>query len=1386
MTPAAEPARTATDPGSRTLAVIVCAGVTPYLARTLRAVASQSRLPDVVLVVDVASRANGLGDGTPVGDAVALSGLDAVCDVRIVRAGEAPTFLAAVDAGLARYGELVAAGNRRRPAGRAGSAPTGSGSAGLSRATSSLAPGRTRVPAGTGEEDLTLAGPDGARSPITRDEARTHGREEWLWLLHDDSAPAPQCLAELLATVEGARSIALAGPKQVGWDDPGTLLEVGLRTTASARRANDIVEGEVDQGQHDSRSDVLAVGTAGALVSRTAWDAVSSSGCGVTTDIDAFGDSLALSRALRLQGHRVVVVPTARLSHRRAAYLGLRGPGAPAPERPARGSEDADQVPPVPVGEPEADPDRSFRARRAAQLRSWATASSAPLPFLLTWFWVLGVARAAWRMVMKSPALARDELAAVAHCLHDAHRVHRDRRRLSALTSVRRGVLAELYLPASEIRAARRDLRRQEREREARAAAPSELELRELAALARRRRRALCLSLLVTAAVGLAGVSHVLVARAVTGGSLASLGGWQQTWQAAWSTWAASGDGYLTGPSPFLAVLTPPLLVGSWLGLDGGALVHLLVVLAVPLAALGAWFAAGTVTRRTSLRAWAALAWALAPTLLLGVGQGRLGPVLVHLVLPWALTSLSRAVGADRRDVVLSGLVGAHHVTEEEKAELDRFASETMSALAELADAEDEEGEPTDAEPVDAEDEEDEAPEARADAGEDEPAGTEPADTGTDDSGDTGAEPADARADEEETVAAAPDADGDAPDADGDASDTAPGAGPVDAAAVDEVSGAVVAARNAHEAAVRAATAETYGPGSAAAAAAAGLLLSLVVAVAPSTSLLVLPGLLLLAAGCRRSRARLLLTLLPVVATAAPLLWRAAERATQGSPAGWREALRYLLTDWGAPVAVPGGSGVSLLLGSPVRLSALVEALTGSTVATATDSEVPAGVVLGPLDTGVGPITLAVAALLALLPLCALLGSLARGARGRRARAGLAAAAAGLALAVLATRTATGIGTEVDGSGSVLVAGWAGTGLSIMTAGLLASALAGADAARACLVRRAFGWRHLLLGPLGVVCVLVPVLVGGAWALAAQQVGPASRTDLVMVLAPASRQVPVIAAEITASDTAGRVLVLTSTEEGMRVRLWHGDGTSYTDTSPDVLNAQLHARAEGWTGLEPHLSDATALIHHDATGAATLTGGHLDAADADLAGIVVRAVSGQDGQVADALAAHGVAVVLLSDRSGDETTAAARAGLDATPGLEPLAATASGTSWRVSPTGSTDAGAVMLHHADGTSEVVASAAGEVRTQLAAADGVRTLVLAERADSAWSATLDGAPLAVVDSPGWNQAFSIPAGASGELVVQHDPGIAPAARTVVLTVWALAALAALPVRRRRHTA
>ena len=59
--------------GAEALAVVVTAGVTPYLRRTLRAVARQTVAPEATIVVDVASRHNGLGDGTPVEEIIAAS-----------------------------------------------------------------------------------------------------------------------------------------------------------------------------------------------------------------------------------------------------------------------------------------------------------------------------------------------------------------------------------------------------------------------------------------------------------------------------------------------------------------------------------------------------------------------------------------------------------------------------------------------------------------------------------------------------------------------------------------------------------------------------------------------------------------------------------------------------------------------------------------------------------------------------------------------------------------------------------------------------------------------------------------------------------------------------------------------------------------------------------------------------------------------------------------------------------------------------------------------------------------------------------------------------------------------------------------------------------------
>ncbi|WP_103063626.1 glycosyltransferase [Actinomyces qiguomingii] len=1330
-----------------TLAVLVSAGVTPYLPRTLRALADQVVAPDVLLIVDVASRANGLGDGTPIEEAVLDSGVDAVAAVRVVHAPEATGFGDAVKRGLNKYADLIAKGNRKR---RRTDAEHRSGSGSAGSADGSM----------TSSGQLT--GPTGAMSPISDTEVRRVASTDvppadnsdgaWLWLLHDDSAPEPDCLGRLLAAVHTARSVALAGPKQVDWDRPHELLEVGLRTTASARRANDVVEGEVDQGQHDDRSDMLAVGTAGALINRVIWDQLD----GTSPAFPVFDDGLELSRAVRLAGHRVVVVPNAVIRHRRAGYLGLR-PAQQARDshRLGRGHRSGSSLDPAPasaIAQP--DPDRSFCARRIAQLTAWATFSARPVWVLLAWFVLLGLARASWRLLTKTPALARDEMAAALAVARAGATIRRGRKRLAEHQTVRRSVLAELYISAADIRAARRDRRRQERERAAREAARSELELRELAVLTRRRRVTLAGILLVVGALGAVGLSQVLVARAVTGGALPGLGAdWRELWDAAWSTWAASGDGYPAALNPLLAALVPPLVVGSWLGIDGDALVHIMLVLALPLAALGAWYAAGTVTRNNLLRAWAAGVWALAPALLLGVGQGRLTAVIVHLTLPWALTALARAVGADRRDVVVSGMVGARHASQQEKDELDQFASARIEDLAELADQA-EAANPADDAEVTATGVSEEAviavySDAVADAAmldpdapvlkpATEPEAADPEHTGASRGpGTPEQDPQDSTAAQGVEAAAA------ASDSEANDSETTD---PDDA----ESHGSAIPA-----AAAPPPTPESYGPGSPTAAAVAGLLLSVIVAAAPVTAAPIVIGLILLAVCERRSALRLLFTLVPVVATAIPAWWRAL-RLAQAAEAS--EALRYLFTDAGLPITAAPPSTIETLLGMPVDVESLVAD--------------PA-------------IALTAKMLLAVLPAAALCGLLTAGHRGNRARAGFLIALGGLGLAAAATRVITAVGTLSDGTGSVTVTGWAGIGVSFAQAGLLAAALAAGDAAYAAVPAGAHGWRrraHLGLIGVCVLAVAAPLTVGGAWALTARTSTAAGADADVMALRPAGSQIPVIAAEMQSSSAAGRVLVLTATESGLRVRIWRGDGAQLADTTPDVLTAQFTARVSAET-LAPAATSTEATQAADA-----LTTVLTDPADAELADLVVRAVAGQDEALADALAAHGVAVVLLNEAAGDDLTASTRAGLEATPGLEQLARTDSGTSWRVAPASAPESARVVLIDADVTTTVPAAATGRtvVRTTINAGSGRRLLLLAERDDGAWRATLNGRTLqttTATDAAGsWRAAFIVPAD-GGELVVTHGTVLGAIAARGIQVVWFITILFALPLRRRR---
>ena len=1317
------------------LAVVVSAGASPFLAQTLSAITSQTCAPDVVLIVDVASRANGLGDGTPIEELVERSGLDGVTAVRVVRAKEAKNFGDAVSRGLTAYAGLVAAGNRKR---RSSEAPDGA--EGSDADTTSSGP-RTSV------RDLLLSssgpitGPTGALSPITAYEQRLVAPTEaapempehqvWFWLLHDDSAPAEDCLERLLTAATNARSVGVVGPKQVGWDNPELLLEVGLRATASARRANDIVPGEVDQGQHDDRSDVLAVGTAGALIDRAVWEEVG----GIAPWLGPFGDGLELSRAARLAGYRVIVEPTAVIRHRRASYQGLRRPASVSHSSDAQPRTDAEAIE---VTLPEPDPERSFRARRSAQLTNWAAFSTRPIGLLLTWFVILGIMRSVWRLASKAPALAGDELGAALAVAGRSRRVRAARRRLAQHTKAPASALGRLYVTAAEIRGVRRDRTRQERERRARAAAPSELELRELAALARSRRRTLGAVMVLVLALSTYGLSRLLLTRSITGGALPLFsGGWRQMWDSAWSTWIATADGYPGGVTPLLAILALPAALGRLVGLETSALMSALVLLAVPLAALGAWFAAGTMTRKVALRAWAALVWALSPSLLLSLGQGRLGALLVHLVLPWALLALARAVGADRRDLVLSGLVGAHLLTDEERAELDRFSTEKVTDLAHL----DEEAQAEDA-------------------------------TGAEDAEDTGDAASDSEFSQDEAAEKTP--------APNDASDDEAH----DLGEDPEETGRASRAPAAREAEVDLPPTEKYGYGSATAAAVAGLLLSVVVAAVPATAAVLAVIIVLLSVTTRRGF-KLVLTLVPMLVTAAPAWWGAWRL---GRSAGWAEGVRLLLTDIGLPVSAPAPSSLDLLVGSPMDLDALVSS---------------------------GVLSVLLRVLLALIPALGILGLfVAR--RVRVARTGILLAVGGLLLAGLCLRTPTGLGSDVAGSGLAPVNAWSGAGLSLALSGFLAAALTVGETMWSLLGQRFTGGRRALEGrirtdadatssPAGdltarrrrsrrlkaafttaaCLVLLAPVVVGGVWSYQAHRAG----NPRVLALHSTPQQIPLIAEQFQGSEAAGRVLRLTSTPQGLQATIWRGPGTQISDVLPGAVNAEARTRAAAALadpGLKPTKGGQRTRPSSASSGQALVLD---DPADAELAQIVTRVTAGQDQGAADALAAHGIAVVVLDDQEGDAVTAEARVGLSSTPGLEQLAQTASGNSWRVTSSAHPDSARLSLLDSGGEVTPVAStgAGSGTRTRIPAGAGPRTLVMVERSDAGWSATLDGRRLEATtvraQDGSWKQGFAV-GSEGGELVVTHTRRSTAAATYTIWAVWALTLVAALPLRRGKE--
>ena len=414
---------------------------------------------------------------------------------------------------------------------------------------------------------------------------------EWVWLLTADTAPEPDALERLLAAVEVAPSVAIAGPKVVDPDDRALIRSYG-ESLSNYGATVKLVEDELDQAQHDQDGDVLGVTGAGMLVQRAVWQRLGGFDPGLRT-VDA---ALDFSIRARLAGFRVIRVASARVSQGvRPEDLGRRRPLS------ARGRT---------------------RVARTAQLhRRMVYAPGGAL--LIHWLSLvpLAVLRSIGQLLGKHPGAIGGEFAAAFRVAFDGT-VGPARTRIRRTRTLGWAAIAPLRIPADQVR----ELRAAARDR---TAGEGEADLVRSpffggggAAVT-----------LIAAVVGIGLFWRLLGAGAIAGGALLPLDG---NVGALWSrvAWGVRGIGYgLTGPAdPFVAVVA---LLGSVTPWDPSFSLVLLWLTTLPFAALGAWWCATRFSERRWPPVVAALLWMLAPPLLAALSAGRPSAVLLHLLLPW-------------------------------------------------------------------------------------------------------------------------------------------------------------------------------------------------------------------------------------------------------------------------------------------------------------------------------------------------------------------------------------------------------------------------------------------------------------------------------------------------------------------------------------------------------------------------------------------------------------------------------------------------------------------------------------------------------------------------------------------------------------------------------
>jgi GT2 family glycosyltransferase len=446
----------------------------------------------------------------------------------------------------------------------------------------------------SGVEKLELGPETTLSSAVTQTLAVRPG--DVVWVLRDDTLPRSGALAALTAVFDTSPSVGVVGPKQLDADIPAEIREMGESISRSGF-AVQLAEREMDQGQYDRQSDVLGVGEAGMLVRRSVWDELA----GFDPALPFVDGALDFCYRARAAGWRVEIVPSAVIETGDSSLESVLGDVS-----------DARVV-------------REEAKARAHRVLAYISAMAAPFRGLTL---LIGSgARGAARFIRKQPHPFSEFSGTVSGVL-----------RTVAIAESRRSIIRTTTQPIDRARlfVTRTEMaRRQALERDARRAAREATDTEPRLGFGQ-------LGAWMTGAATLVGLIlgyRYLGAAALSGGGLLPLSGSiVDVWSAVGATWTPIAGGFDSAPDGF-GVLVAALASTTWWN-PNLALV-LLWLTAIPLSFVAGWVGAGAVTIRSSTAFIVATAWTLLPSLHSALAEGRLGAVLAHIAIPFAVRALS-------------------------------------------------------------------------------------------------------------------------------------------------------------------------------------------------------------------------------------------------------------------------------------------------------------------------------------------------------------------------------------------------------------------------------------------------------------------------------------------------------------------------------------------------------------------------------------------------------------------------------------------------------------------------------------------------------------------------------------------------------------------------